>query len=104
MATTTITRTTCDMCSLLDSSEHEATTAATITIGRRTVTVDLCDEHADPLDMTIEALAPPARARRAPVEETAAIRAWARAAGIEISGRGRIPESVRQQYESRPIS
>ena len=104
MATTTITRTTCDMCKLLDSNDYEATMAATFTVGRSTVTVDLCDMHGAQIDMTVKALAPPARSRRAPVEETAAIRQWARTAGIEISGRGRIPEAVRQQYESRPVS
>lgn len=49
-----------------------------------------------------------ARARRATkpgsakaqTRDTAAIREWAKGAGIELSGRGRIPNSVVEQYEA----
>lgn len=48
------------------------------------------------------------RARRAPAprsstprEDTAAIREWAGANGIEVSARGRIAASVREAYENR---
>ena len=37
---------------------------------------------------------------KAPGRNTAAIREWAKSAGIELSARGRIPNSVVEQYES----
>lgn len=40
------------------------------------------------------------RGKRTPVaSDTKAIRVWAEANKVELSTRGRIPESVRQQYE-----
>jgi hypothetical protein len=42
----------------------------------------------------------PARVNR-PREETAAIREWATANGLEVSARGRIPSTVLQAYENR---
>jgi hypothetical protein len=41
-----------------------------------------------------------ARAGR-PREETAAIREWATANGLEVSARGRIPSTVLEAYENR---
>ena len=37
---------------------------------------------------------------KAPARNTAAIREWAKGAGIEVSARGRIPNSVVEQYEA----
>jgi hypothetical protein len=43
---------------------------------------------------------PPRRATRADREQTAAIRAWARENGFEISDKGRIPTSVIDAYHA----
>ena len=37
----------------------------------------------------------------APVDDSQDIRAWARARGLEVSNRGRIPAYLRQAYERR---
>jgi hypothetical protein len=34
-----------------------------------------------------------------PVEDTAAIRSWAKANGYEVNDRGRVPASIREAYE-----
>ena len=43
----------------------------------------------------------PAAPRRAPRQDARAVREWARANGIELDARGRIPSEVRLAYESR---
>jgi len=72
--------------------------------------IDLTDEHRDEL---LRALAPyidagrrlrggrrPSTARGAG-EDQAAVRAWARESGFEVSDRGRIPKKVLDAYRSR---
>jgi hypothetical protein len=39
------------------------------------------------------------RQRQAAVPDSAAIRAWAKENGYEVSGRGRVPAEVREAYE-----
>ncbi|MET0782563.1 MAG: histone-like nucleoid-structuring protein Lsr2, partial [Microbacterium sp.] len=41
------------------------------------------------------------RSRSRGEADAAAIRAWASANGIDVSSRGRVPRSVREQYDNR---
>lgn len=75
--------------------------------------IDLAPQNADKLRTIMQpyleaarrvrpgGTAPPRRgARRSPGTDPATVRAWAATAGIQISGRGRIPASVIEQYEA----
>ncbi len=59
-----------------------------VAAGRRTGTRRLAASHASPVGAT-----------RA--DDSQAIRSWARARGLEVSARGRIPAYLRQAYERR---
>lgn len=73
--------------------------------------IDLCAKHSEKLDDAIgryverarRASARPVRAKRrtaAHRQHSASIRAWAKASGIAISDRGRIPADLIARYEA----
>lgn len=78
---------------------------------------DLCEEHASVLVDTVEAVIKNARRMgagvssaptppltstplRAPRVDTKEVRAWAKKQGIEVSDKGRVPDSLIQQFLS----
>jgi nucleoid-associated protein Lsr2 len=74
--------------------------------------IDLCAKHSQKLDEVIQryaeharrASARPGRTKRrttAHRQHSAAIRTWAKEAGIAVSDRGRIPADVVNRYEAK---
>lgn len=107
MATLTQVTLTCDVCG-------KAKDIQTRTIGLDGVTyeIDLCAKDGKSLSKAAAEYIANARkvtARRAPREnghrprsraETAAIRDWAKASGMQISDRGRVPAAVFRDYQA----
>lgn len=105
---------TCDRHS--ESEDIEATQTVTLLVNGREVELDLCDDHGkefyEVIDPWVQAGRPvsgtPSRggARRtrrsqgAGRPDTKAIRAWAERNGIEMAGRGRIPQTIVDQYNA----
>lgn len=84
----------------------DGTTAAeTVTYGLDGITyeVDLSEVNAKELRSYLQRFMEVSRSRgkAGKASDAAAIRAWARDQGIEVPDRGRIPGSVREQYEGR---
>lgn len=78
-----------------------AVTGVTIRHGRRTVEVDLCQQHASLALAALEHGARPSsplNARQADRPAPAAVRAWARSRGVHIAPRGRVPAAVTEAY------
>ncbi len=74
--------------------------------------IDLCSKHSQKLDQVVHqyaeqarrASARPGRTKRrttAHRQHSAAIRTWAKQAGISVSDRGRIPADVVTRYEAK---
>lgn len=92
----------------LTGEETAEVTTHTLSLDGVTYEVDL---GPDSYDKLLEAVAPFTRVGRrtrkskksrpqaASGEDTAAIRAWAKSKGYEISERGRVPASIREAYE-----
>lgn len=117
MATRTVVTLTCD----LEKPEAEVEAAQTIAFGYGAVAyeIDVCPKHADKVGKDLSELAGRARKvgsaaaigtrgqgkkavsrGRASRERSQEIRAWAKEAGIKVSDRGRIPESVEAEYDT----
>jgi hypothetical protein len=92
----------------IDGSEAEGTVR--FGIGGTEYEIDLNKKHSDQF---ARALGPfiaaarkvpssrrPARGTRAPRHDQSAVRAWARAQGIKVSDRGRIPADVLARYHA----
>jgi Lsr2 len=73
--------------------------------------IDLCEKHSEKFDEALKRFAEKARKVTGRVTRTkrrtaahrqhsAAIRAWAKRSGIEVSDRGRIPSEVIARYEA----
>ncbi|MFD9209705.1 Lsr2 family protein [Streptomyces sioyaensis] len=92
-----------------DLTGEETTEVSTHTLSLDGVTYEI-DLGPDSYDKLLEAVAPFTRVGRrtrksrkprqaAPsTEDTAAIRAWAKSKGYEVSDRGRVPASIREAY------
>jgi hypothetical protein len=78
-----------------------------VTVGGRQYETDLCALHAKGLDELLARLRRPsrgsARRDRSPGarQHLAEARAWARANGLEVGDRGRMPKAVMTRYEAR---
>jgi len=92
----------------IDGSESAET--VTFTYQGATYEIDLARKNREALAAALSPFIEAARstsrggARRSksPVEEdAAAVRAWAAENGIQVSARGRVPRSVRDQYKNR---
>lgn len=107
MATLTQVTLTCDVCGKAkDVQTH------TIGLDGKTYEIDLCPKDGKALTKTAAGYVSSARritTRRTPHEnghplrsraETAAIRDWARASGMKISDRGRVPAAVFRDYQA----
>jgi hypothetical protein len=95
----------------LDGSEADET--VTFALDGKTYEIDLTTANADKLRGLLEpylkggrrltgrAAGGRGRARAASVgsQDTAQIRAWARANGYEVNDRGRVPATIREAYE-----
>ena|SRR6202049_2960391 len=107
MATLTQVTLTCDVC-----GKAKDTQTRTIGLDGKTYEIDLCPKDNKGLSKATAEYASNARkitARRVTREnsqrphsraETAAIRDWAKASGIKISDRGRVPAAVFHDYEA----
>ncbi len=107
MATLTQVTLTCDVCGKAkDVQTH------TIGLDGKTYEIDLCPKDGKALTKAAAGYVSSARritTRRTPREnghplraraETAAIRDWARASGMKISDRGRVPAAVFRDYQA----
>lgn len=92
----------------IDGSESAET--VTFTYGGTTYEIDLAPKNRDALDAALSPFIKAARStgpggsrrsRSRGEADAAAIRAWASANGIDVSSRGRVPRSVREQYDNR---
>ncbi|MGX1759465.1 histone-like nucleoid-structuring protein Lsr2 [Streptomyces lydicus] len=93
-----------------DLTGEESTEAATHTLSLDGVTYEI-DLSPDSYDQLLEAVGPFLKAgrktgkgrkpRKAAVsnEDTAAIRAWAKSSGYNVSDRGRVPAEIREAYQ-----
>jgi len=59
------------------------------------------DGHSRPVRPTHRVVHSGGRRARADKEQNAAIRAWAKREGKEVSDRGRIPQEIAEEYNSR---
>ena len=82
----------------------------TFTYNGKTYEIDLARKNRDALASALSPFVQAARStsrksahrpKSGGDEDAAAVRAWAAGRGIEVSHRGRIPRSVREQYENR---
>jgi hypothetical protein len=123
MAKKTVVMRVCD----LHRGNVEAVKTVTMSWARRTYHLDLCDQHFSELDSTIgkwtgrprpstrttgrtqkattkkRATRPAKRGgrkRSSAANNSAQVREWAQANGLEISSRGRIPGEVRAAYDA----
>lgn len=102
---------TCD----LHRGDAPKATSHTFSFDNRSYEIDLCDDHLNRLQTTLQEYidngrrtggraAPTARGRAkaapAPAKPVSSIREWARRNGMEISAKGRIPLTIVQAYES----
>ncbi|GGZ85221.1 Lsr2 family protein [Streptomyces echinoruber] len=95
----------------LDGGEADET--VTFALDGKTYEIDLTTENADKLRSLLEPYVKhgrrtggrtsggrgKARAASGGGQDTAAIRAWAKANGYEVNDRGRVPASIREAYE-----
>ncbi|PBC84249.1 Lsr2 protein [Streptomyces sp. 2224.1] len=93
-----------------DLTGEESTEAATHTLSLDGVTYEI-DLSPDSYDQLLEAVGPFLKAGRktgkgrkprkaaAATEDTAAIRAWAKSSGYNVSDRGRVPAEIREAYQ-----
>ncbi|BDH15778.1 MULTISPECIES: histone-like nucleoid-structuring protein Lsr2 [Streptomyces] len=94
-----------------DLTGEESTEAATHTLSLDGVTYEI-DLSPDSYDQLLEAVGPflkagrktgkgrkPRKAAAAGNEDTAAIRAWAKSSGYNVSDRGRVPAEIREAYQ-----
>ncbi len=107
MATLTQVTLTCDVC-----GKPKDVQTRTIGLDGKTYEIDLCPKDGKGLSKAAAGYVSNARkitARQAPREngstprsraETAAIRDWARASGMKISDRGRVPAAVFRDYQA----
>ncbi|MGC5225275.1 histone-like nucleoid-structuring protein Lsr2 [Micromonospora sp. DT81.3] len=103
-----VTKTVVSVVDDIDGSDSAET--VTFTYQGATYEIDLARKNRDALDAALSPFIEAARSTsrggapraKAQVEQDpAAIRAWAADNGIEVSARGRIPRSVRDQYKNR---
>ena len=107
MATLTHVTLTCDVC-----GKAKDVQTRTIGLDGKTYEIDLCPKDAKGLSKTTAEYVSNAWAitiRQAPREnghrarsraDTAAIRDWAKASGMKISDRGRVPAAIFRDYEA----
>ncbi|MGW7578289.1 histone-like nucleoid-structuring protein Lsr2 [Streptomyces sp. NPDC054765] len=94
-----------------DLTGEESTEAATHTLSLDGVTYEI-DLSPDSYDQLLEAVGPflkagrktgkarkPRKAAAGGNEDTAAIRAWAKSSGYNVSDRGRVPAEIREAYQ-----
>ncbi|MFF8787298.1 Lsr2 family protein [Streptomyces sp. NPDC015125] len=93
-----------------DLTGEESTEAATHTLSLDGVTYEI-DLSPDSYDQLLEAVGPFLKAGRKSGkgrkprkaaggnEDTAAIRAWAKSSGYNVSDRGRVPAEIREAYQ-----
>jgi hypothetical protein len=108
MATHTQVTLTCDIC-----GKAKDVTARTISLDGKTYEIDLCSKDDKALSKTVAGYVSHSRkvtARRISRAhsgnertarsraETAAVRAWAKSQGMEVSDRGRVPKAVSREY------
>ncbi|MFD9368552.1 Lsr2 family protein [Streptomyces sp. NPDC060020] len=94
-----------------DLDGSEATQTVLFALDGKTYEIDLNDAHAAKLREDLAPFLGAARktsggrttARRMgtgkPANDTAAIRAWAKATGLEVNDRGRVPADIKEAYE-----
>jgi hypothetical protein len=101
---------TCD----LDEEDVPAVETVTFSYEGNSYAFELCDEHLEEFSNTMQGYIAAARrasgtgrrarttmarsTARAPKEDLAQVREWARANGYRVSDRGRIPGEVREAY------
>ncbi|MGC5225332.1 histone-like nucleoid-structuring protein Lsr2 [Micromonospora sp. DT81.3] len=82
----------------------------TFTYDGKTYEIDLARKNRDALAAALSPFVQAARStsrkgaqrpKSSGDEDAAAVRAWAAGKGIEVSSRGRVPRSLREQYENR---
>lgn len=67
----------------------------------RTVTLDLCDEHRAEYDKVLSRWLSAHNGKSAlPDEKRAKVRAWARAQGMAVADRGKLPTAVVEAYDA----
>lgn len=105
MATQTTVTMTCDLC-----GGTKETRTRSISIDGQTLEIDLCAKDGRGLDKVAQQFIPHARkVRRAPApsrrtastrQHSASVRDWAKAQGLVVSDRGRIPADVERKYDA----
>ena len=105
MATQTTVTMTCDLC-----GGTKETRTRSISLDGQTLEIDLCAKDGRGLDKVAQQFIPHARkVRRAPVasrrtastrQHSASVRDWAKAQGLVVSDRGRIPADVERKYDA----
>jgi Lsr2 len=110
MVQRTVITLTCD----LGDTEHEAVQTVRVGLDNDEREIDVCDDHAATIRSDLEPYLTAGRwirgamskAYREPVKRTQArraemrdVRTWARANGLVVSNRGRIPADVIEKYE-----
>lgn len=84
-----------------------ATHSVAMTVGRRSWSVDLCSQHEQELQEALSRFAPTKTsskggdpASKAAKERRDAIRVWGEANGIVVPSRGRISQSIQDQFDA----
>ena len=105
MATQTTVTMTCDLC-----GGTKETRTRSISLDGQTLEIDLCAKDGRGLDKVAQQFIPHARkVRRAPAvsrrtastrQHSASVRDWAKAQGLVVSDRGRIPADVERKYDA----
>lgn len=105
MATQTTVTMTCDLC-----GGTKETRTRSISLDGQTLEIDLCAKDGRGLDKVAQRFIPYARkVRRAPAagrrtvstrQHSASVRDWAKAQGLVVSDRGRIPADVERKYDA----
>ena len=103
MATQTTVTMTCDLC-----GGTKDTQTRSISLDGQTLEIDLCAKDGRGLDKVAQQFIPHARkVRRLPAagrrtassrQHSASVRDWAKAQGLVVSDRGRIPADVERRY------
>jgi ribosome-binding protein aMBF1 (putative translation factor) len=96
---------TCDLC-----GGTKETRTRSISLDGQTLEIDLCAKDGRGLDKVAQQFIPHARkVRRAPTanrrtastrQHSASVRDWAKAQGLVVSDRGRIPADVERRYDA----